>query len=79
MFNPYPEGYYASPGDEIVDFKLDYNTDSFRCGRIREDYVVTLENRKRAPPTKIGDVVRAMCTRAILIAHVCNIFFLDWI
>ena len=53
MFNPYPEGYYASPGDEIVDFKLDYNTDSFRCGRIREDYVVTLENRKRAPPAKI--------------------------
>ena len=36
----------------------DYNDDSFQCGKIREDYVVTLENRKKAPPTiLVGDYV----------------------
>ena len=43
-----------------MDFELDYNTDSFLCGKIREDYVVTLENRKRAPVTKIGEGVRVL-------------------
>ena len=59
MFNPYPYEYKAGY-KEIVDFKLDYNTDSFLCGKIREDYVVTLENRKRAPLTKLGDGVRVL-------------------
>ena len=38
----------------------DYNDEFFLCGKISEDYVVTLENRKRAPPTKIGDGVREL-------------------
>ena len=43
-----------------MDLELDYNDDFFLCGKISEDYGVTLENRKRAPPTKIGDGVREL-------------------
>ena len=58
MFNPYPVGYYATGGrTENVYLGSDYNDDTFKCGKIREDYVVTMENRKKAPPTKILDMV----------------------
>ena len=35
-------------------YEAEYNDDLFVCGVLRDDYETTFENRKRAPPTKVG-------------------------